>query len=347
MSLDKLYYQNYEFKSHNNNYNNNNFNYFIGFCYHCQKKLMSNDKLFHYLVSRNVALFRGESLVCPECKALYFNPCKNCGCLQKLEDLNNDLCLNCFNNHYKDIIRNYTFKVDQEIDFIGKSQDSIYFGTETEYESVNIPSDAYLINSLVHNFARLKRDSSLQEGFEIVTAPITIEKHYEIWNEVLPKFPNTVYPLRTCGMHVHVSRVRLTDLQIGKLLCFIHNPENYKFIKLIAQRPSNFHNDFITPKKISDGQNGGRLPQNAERHTALNLNGDKTIEFRIFRSTKDPNELLKNIEFCKAMVKFTGSAEFSVEDSKKWKNFVDFSFSYGKDYMYLNRFLKRNLHKIN
>lgn len=286
-----------------------------------------------------------SNFICEKCSQ-ELPSCSSCGFFFEKDHLVLGRCPSCVSVSAKRVIKNYTYKVDEEISLIGKPKDQIYYGVELELESKNYNYDSLVVSELIKGFACLKRDSSLEEGFEIVTAPCALEEHYKIWDGFINELPHTVYPLRTCGMHVHATRFRLSDLQIGKILCFLHNPSNGKFVKLIAGRPSNFHNDFTAPKKISDGLHGGLVPQNAERHTALNLNGDKTIEFRIFRSSKMPVEILKNIEFCRAMIKFTDWGVCSIQQAQQWKQFVNFVFSYKRDFPYLSNFLKLNINKL-
>jgi len=215
----------------------------------------------------------------------------------------------------------------------------MFLGVELELECKDYGFDTCAVHSLIKNFACLKKDVSIDKGFEIVSAPATIDNHYKLWDKFFNEIPESVYPLPTCGMHVHASRVQLSDLQIGKMLFFIHNPENRHFIKLIAGRKSNEFNDYESVKKLSDGKNGGVLPQNSDRHTALNLNSQKTIECRIFRATKNKEEFFKNIEFFHALIKFTYPGVSSIEESKSYKHFCNYVFNHRFEYPNLNKFL--------
>jgi hypothetical protein len=174
----------------------------------------------------------------------------------------------------------------------------------------------------------------------VVTTPATIDEHRNrLWENFTNSLPPTVVVEESCGMHVHVSRVRMTSLQIGKILNFMHNPHNRQFIAVIAGRPSSFHNDFTKPKRVTDGRDGGRRQKDMDRHTAVNCNGQQTLEFRIFRSTKDKHILIKNIEFCYALVKFQQAGNVGIKESALFDNFYKFVFEFRKDYPELWKFL--------
>lgn len=305
------------------------------FCFNCSE--FKEGKFFPYKGKRCFY----EKEICAGCLD-EFRGCKLCNSFFYPTELKEGTCFLCIQKSYKKLINNYTFKPADFFSPKGETLDNIFYGVEVEYESENYGEDTFNVFNLVKDFAVLKRDSSLEQGFEIVSFPAPLELHYTLWNNFFSNIPKSVKSFRTCGMHVHCSRHRLSSLQIGKMLFFIHDIENRKFIELIAGRKSNYQNDFETVKKVTDGKDGGMVPQNTERHTGLNLNGANTIEFRIFASPKDSKTLYKNIEFCKALIKFTECSMHSIEESKKNKVFCDFVARNRRDFPNLNNFLKKN-----
>jgi hypothetical protein len=293
--------------------------------------------------SQNALVFnRINKFCCSSCCEENTRKCKHCRSNWPINKINkHGICPTCNHEAARAIIKNYSFKVQDYFGMMGKPLDGIHYGIEIEFESENHNEDTLIISELTKHFCSLKKDASIEQGFEVVSTPCCIKTHYEIWNDFFNNIPATTKPLKTCGMHIHASRGGMSDLQLGKMLVFLHNPENNKFIQLIAGRPSGFHNDYTVPKKISDGKNGGLLPQNADRHTALNLNGENTIEFRIFRSTKNKEEFLKNLEFCRALIKFTGWSVVSVKEARDYRNFIQFIFSNKADYPYLVSYLRK------
>lgn len=210
--------------------------------------------------------------------------CKGCDRLFRSEEgLYQGYCQSCVKNASRILVRQYSFKAEMNFQFRGESQDQIYYGIELEYESEDINMDTLRVHTLLGDernpetvIGVLKKDISIGEGFEIVSVPSTIDQHHVMWDNFFAKLPATCKPLHSCGMHVHATRVRMTDLHIGKILAFLHKKENRDFIRLIAGRDSSYHNDFEAPKSLKDSRAKG-----VDRHTALNLNNENTIEFRI------------------------------------------------------------------
>lgn len=317
-------------------------------CFYCEKKIDTLKE--YYPVFLGVAVSTPETFTrycCRNCMGVHLSQCSHCGNMYAKKDIRKGLCGHCINSAHGRFIKNYSFKVEREISIIGKSQDSIFYGVELEFESENIGEDTLTIHSIIRKFACLKRDSSIERGFEIVSAPCSLDSHREIWLRMFSEMPHTVKVQKTCGMHVHATRERFTDLQIGKMISFIHHKDNREFIKMIAGRPSSYHNNYEVNKTILHGKNGGIIDANSDRHTALNLLGEKTIEFRIFKSTKKLDIFLKNIEFCKALIKFTHPGMTSINESLNYKNFIHFTKLWRRDFPHLHRFVQKNAPFIN
>ena len=312
----------------------------LGFCAFCNETILDNHKYIIRGKGSSIKLVEGDTLVCSKCINTLFN-CENCSRFFVESELDKEtkLCLNCHISVPKKYINSYQYKIADDVPPIGESKDGILYGIELEYETPNLSTDLFNLFELISKWGVFKRDSSLESGFEIVTTPCSLEFHYEIWEKFFTKLPRTVKVYRNCGMHVHATRNRLTNLQIGKMLVFLHSPFNRKFVEIIAERKSNVQNNYESLKTYKDGKHGG-IQQNSDRHTALNLNNYNTIEFRIFTSPKNHLTLLKNVEFCKALIKFTGMAEHSITDAKNYQVFCNYVKMYRKEYSFLAKFLK-------
>lgn len=306
-------------------------------CFVCKNPIQDGDLAYRY-GGRTEGNERNK-IYCGNCAKLFVRCCI-CNASFTKEELFMDHCPYCVDESPSRLIRNYSTKVHREIPRLGHTNDGLYLGVEVEYEC---PKDygrnTLVTNSLIKGFALLKKDSSIKQGFEVVSAPGSIDEHSRHFKSLFEKLPRTVCPDETCGMHVHVSRVRLSDLQIGKMLSFIHNPENNRYVTAIAGRGSSFHNDFKRPKRLGEALYGGKNQENKDRHTALNLNNADTIEFRIFASTKDHYIFMKNLEFCLALVKFSDWARYSIPQAKSFKAFYAFVLVNRKEYPNLWKFL--------
>lgn len=230
--------------------------------------------------------------------------------------------------------------------FRAMPSDKLYIGTELELEAKGdkdkIADEA---NTFLKRFCVIKHDSSIDNGFEIASAPCGLKFHQRNWNGFF-KFCNRTKKLFSAdnvGMHVHISRKYLTPLQMGKMIVFINNPNNKKFIELIAGREIKgnkwcYTNEALTPsygsKKIRNKRGYDSL--------AVKFSYKKTIEFRIFYSTVNRNIFLKNIEFCHALTKFCRTCFMSINGAQSIENFCRFVFDWKKDYPHLYLFLKDN-----
>ena len=184
------------------------------------------------------------------------------------------------------------------------TKDTIFYGVELEVERRN--NCPYEITSRINEevlsgFAQCKSDGSLDNGFEITTTPATFLKQKQQWERFF-KDKECMESLKgwntdTAGLHIHISRsaLRLTD--IGKLLVFINDDDNTKFIKQIAGRSSEQWAK-RTPKKITDSL------RSSEKYESVNMAHSQTIELRIFKSNISRNGFYRVLEFTDSLVYF-------------------------------------------
>lgn len=187
-------------------------------------------------------------------------------------------------------------------------------------------------------FAVLKYDGSIncgrRRGFEIVSAPATLEFQKRAWKNFFEFAEETNYFTAlhpSCGMHVHMSRSALNPQIVAKMVKFIYGSYNQDFIKKIAQRKPNNYCDY-SPESALNTKN---------HYTALNRSKKETVELRIFQSIVDFELFSKNIEFCHAMYVYTRelSTRKSSDSDLAFEKFI----SYAKDskdaYPNLNKYL--------
>lgn len=238
-------------------------------------------------------------------------------------------------------------------------------GIELEYETKNNYGLSIIkYSKLTRGMAIVKRDSSLIRGFEVVSLPADKQSHYEMWKPFFDSmgkdeniFCADFDPVteKGCGCHIHISKDMFMQggqnnqagLAVAKLITFIHAPENRNFIEIIAGRKSNLFCNFHTQKGIQF-KNG--RPTNTvgmedafyvlNHRTAVNTHtsNGKTVEFRFFRSTKNIEELYKNIDFVCALCNFCKPSVASVSQMNDWIYFHEFVLKNRQDYPYLFRF---------
>jgi hypothetical protein len=251
------------------------------------------------------------------------------------------------------------------------------FGIELELACINQGLGVLQVKDLVSNFAQLKKDSTLKavNGFEIVSAPGDKRFHRECWKELFNSIEHNdnlycadYIPPKPgeekgsgCGCHIHISKDSMMNnngygkfnggpgLAIGKLVSFIHHKNNRKFVEIIAGRKSNMFSNFTTKRGFQTDKDGRvtqikdvtHLPGDFNGHrTAINIHSsnNKTIEFRIFRSTKNYNELMKNIDFVDALCAFCRTGNSSLQEMSNWYNFYQFVCRNRRDYKFLYKF---------
>ena len=219
------------------------------------------------------------------------------------------------------------------LSFQGKPEDGLYLGVELEVEVKRYHSANFIksqeIEHCVPGFLMCKEDGSIGYGFEMCTAPASLDIHKEMWPLILSEKNrinlNTFDNSANCGMHVHVSRKPLSNLVIGKVLTFINSPKTRKNIISIAGRERSEFTSFER-KKIADVQ----FPSRHRRYQAVNINNKTTIEFRIFRSTTSVDHVLANIEFVDAVVRWCMVE--SISNIESWKSFWSYVLEHDKRY---------------
>ena len=186
-----------------------------------------------------------------------------------------------------------------------KMDQTMFLGVELEV----CPRDGYGIDDgfrsfrdTLGEFAIAKHDGSVSNGFEICTVPATLAYHQTAWDrffaETAPKLSG--FRARNCGMHVHIARASMSKLGIGRLMAFITDPANNRFMSEIAGRDQNEYCR-RSPKKVSDG-----ALNYTDHYDAVSISGHTraTVEVRIFKSNVAKLGFFKNLEFTAAAAGF-------------------------------------------
>ena len=163
----------------------------------------------------------------------------------------------------------------------------------------------------------LKCDASLAFGVEIVTLPYTLDQHRAEfgWTRVLGAIGTMAKSgadTTACGMHVHINRKALSALTLGKMLVFANSESMHDLMSLIAQREPNNYCGRST-KKVTDAKH------NSVCREMLNVR-DNTVEVRMFRGNLRPERVIKNIEFCHALVQYARAS--SMQNIESVDNFI-------------------------
>lgn len=299
-----------------------------------------------YIRVENLEFHEDGTLMCDYCTGRNFHHCERCGELCEYGRLSctrcsrgyyctcgaevqeqGQTCASCQEEQRRNLIERYSYRPSPC--FIGKGP--LYLGVELEVLA-DLKTAARL-KQVASYRSYLKSDSSIAgEGFEIVTHPMSLEKQLDFWDEILDEVGKELSPHSSCGMHVHLSREPLSQLQIGKLLVFLNSEENEAWIDWLAGRTAN-HYCHKEEKSIEDALN----PRS--RYEALNLMNDKTIEFRLFASSNNLEEICSRIEFCHAVTSYCRECDLEALD---WFLFIEWLYiSSPKDmYHYLKEWIE-------
>ena len=215
--------------------------------------------------------------------------------------------------------------------FFPDSEQPYYMGIELEVEvkNNNKRSIAEYVTGWLGSRAYLKNDGSLDNGFEIVTHPHTLDEYHNLdWSflEQLKRMGVRSWNPGTCGLHVHVGKVAFdsnypaTDKHLIRFNKFIY--DNEQQVTRIAGRTSDFakfqdKGDIIRKVKYTR--------QSAGRYSAVNLEPEYTAEVRVFRGSLRKERVLSGIEFVHAAVEFTRDMKIVPKQVPfSWARFVTY-----------------------
>lgn len=260
-----------------------------------------------------------ELPLCENCREDAYTRCTQCGALIRNEDARYyrsdeygdcPYCSHCFSEVGTEGINEYFYK--PEPIFYGKA--TRFFGVELEIDGAgeyDRNADRVLAAANQAEVERIycKHDGSLDDGFEIVTHPMTLAYHEKEmpWKAVLDEaraMGYTSHQAGTCGLHVHVNRNTFgrTEAEqeacIARVLYFFekHWEELLKFSRRSQRQLDRWAARYgykEHPKEILDhAKKGGR----GGRYSSVNLQNEDTIEFRIFRGTLKLNTLIATLQ---------------------------------------------------
>ena len=266
--------------------------------------------------------------------------CPECAQEAPAEGFEDGVCWNCIDNRYK--IHSYSTKVPSLLRFKAKNvkPSTLYLGIELEYETTDKDTARVKVGKQLTGHAIMKSDGSINNGFEIVTCPATLDIHMEEFKKFYDNLPGELFAASNTGMHVHVSRKPLNLFTIGKMTEFINRLDNKDFIAYIAGRIDNSYARQDNQRTISYplvNRHSGTA-----RYNALNLSPTDTIEFRIFSTPTNWEQFASRLEFCQALTDYCQPAQVgtSLKHLTHYSSFINWMKSHRKDYPELSNHLK-------
>lgn len=275
-------------------------------CNHCGNRILLDDNAG----TDNFPL-------CQRCYDNHYTSCGRCGrvihqddAYYEDEDSYDAYCSSCYRGHSRGGgIEDYYYK--PEPIFYGDG--TRYFGVELEVdgagENDDSADDVMAIGNRKANHIYCKHDGSLDDGFEIVTHPCTLEYHMNTlpWYAMLDELKEMGYlshRVNTCGLHVHVNRtsfgetVAEQDACIARILYFFekHWDELLKFSRRTARQLERWAARYGYKDHPKDMLEHAKKGTPCGRYYCINLQNYETIEFRIFRGTLKYNTLIATLQ---------------------------------------------------
>lgn len=332
-----------------------------------------------------------ETIVCDYCYNRLYETCERCGATHHANQMFNTrdgyVCENCFNDYYVECrgcgeylhvddadycesdseyycpdcypnsnIHDYYHKPYPEFySNCEYNNHNMYMGVELEIDGAGEDSENAGALLDIDGAGRIycKHDGSLENGFEIVSHPCTLDYHiknmnwFDIMQEAI-EMGYTSHNAGTCGLHIHISKEALgntyseQEKTIANILYFIEKNWD-KFLKF-SRRTEEQLNHWASRYGISDGEKPADMLKKAKanygRYKAVNLQNSNTIEFRIFRGTLKHTTFIATLQFVKHLCDMC--VYFSEEDIQKmnWSDFVTSIENAETDYSDLLQYLK-------
>lgn len=295
----------------------------------------SCDRCDDYVEDEDITQTVRGSDICPSCLRNWYWQCTHCdgwnrdgnncgeGCDDRYgddEDCDCCSCCECSCGRRGDAdLHDYYYKPNPEFHGTGP----LFLGPEIEIEvgsDGNMGDCVSYASERLGNLGYLKRDSSIEFGFEMVTHPMSYE--YAMQNfpwDMLSKLSEMgcYTDSGSNGLHVHVSREAFSSpCHTYRWMKFVYRNER-DVIKLARRRSGQWASFDDTHranvKHYAKGAKGG------QRYQAINPTNDATFELRMFASSLKPEEVQAAFGFAHASVEYTRHlTSYDISKSGGW-----------------------------
>ena len=187
------------------------------YCPDCMERLTTTCDCCGRRILRCDAESDGCIMLCRHCYEYSYTRCEGCGCIVSNDEVNYvdgddyPYCDECYRKLEEEPIKSYGYK--PEPIFYGSG--NLFYGVELEIDKGGERGDyaeEILNTANAHNLhLYAKHDGSIDDGFELVSHPMTLEYHTNTmnWSNVMDMALSLDYrshQTQTCGLHIHVNR---------------------------------------------------------------------------------------------------------------------------------------------
>ena len=225
--------------------------------------------------------------------------CENCDMYVEDSDGYCNSCGHC--NGDSHLIKSYDYRPNFQ--FFGKAtKTNPFIGFEIEIESTANKTDLAETCAAHFEDCYLKHDGSLNDGFEVVSMPKTIQEHYKAGYHVAMKKAiedgGRSHNTSSCGIHFHLDNSNMSDahkVRFGMFFAVCRAP-----LEVFARRSSDRWCAFK-----DKGLRYREYAQSEGRYEAVNWENRNTVEVRIFKGTLKYSTFIASMELCHAVYNFT------------------------------------------
>ena len=209
---------------------------------------------------------------------------------------------------------------------------------------------AEYLNTYTSEYAYMKQDGSVGNGFELVTHPhslLAYQNRTAMWSAIdhlRNKGWRSWSSSSSCGLHIHINNASFVDVgHAMRFLKFIY--DNKSPLVAFAGRDSSyarFNFDEFVQREVHTGWNDDgssrfemqnlshvvkKSQTNQGRYLAVNAQNEHTYELRFFRGSMRPATVLACLEFTFALHEYTqglNSHDCLVKRALGWRSFLAF-----------------------
>ena len=310
------------------------------YCPDCLERLTTTCDCCGRRILRCDAESDGCIMLCRHCYEYSYTRCEGCGCIISNDEVNYvdgddyPYCDECYRKIEEEPIKSYGYK--PEPIFYGSG--NLFYGVELEIDKGGERGDyaeEILNTANAHNLhLYAKHDGSIDDGFELVSHPMTLEYHTNTmnWSNVMDMALSLDYrshQTQTCGLHIHVNRKAFGndyDTQedsISRIVHFVemHWNELLKFSRRTEANMNRWASRYGISTTAKDTYKNAKA-KHCGRYVAINLENYSTIEFRIFRGTLRYKTFLATLqlvdEICNLAIKLSDREL----EGMSWSDFV-------------------------